>query len=545
MKVRMGSVLWWLGGLAVAGWMTQAWLRPDRFRAVAAAPATVSEGASIRVVAEQVDRAWRVAWKDAGMEPVQPASEWTVVRRLSLALTGTIPSMEEIRAIESMPAGARVDGWVTHLLGDGRMADYLAERWARVLVGVEDGPFIVYRRRRLVSWLAEMIGKNRPVDAWVRELITAEGIWTTRPQVNFVTATVDQNNDAEGPDEQKLAGRVSRAFLGVRMDCVQCHDDFFGDRWKQKDFHQLAAFFAGSEMSLTGVRDRSERAYEYRYLRRPEKEVVPAEVPFHGELLPKEGPLRTRLAGWVTHPENRAFARTLVNRTWAILFNRPLHGPIDDIPLEGPFPPGMEILVDDLVRHGYDLHRLIRVVASTEVFRLDSRAAEGSEPVRVEQEERFAAFPLTRLRPEQVAGALLQSARLRTVDADSPVLVRLIRYFQQQDFVKRFGDLGADEFEGYAGTIPQRLVLMNGELVRERTGENIVMNAATRIGVVAPDEDAAVEAAFLAVLTRRPTPVEAAHFADRLREEGEGNRGARMEDLYWSLLNTTEFSWNH
>lgn len=545
MNGRMGRVLWWLGSLAVAGWMVHTWMRPERFVAATAASAVVKVGEPVGAAAARVDGAWKEAWKEAGVEPVQLADELTVARRLSLALTGTIPSMEEIRAIESMPAGARVEGWVSHLLSDRRMADYLAERWARVLVGVEDGPFIVYRRRRLVSWLGEMLGKNRPVDAWVRELITAEGIWTSRPQVNFVTATVDQNNDAEGPDEQKLAGRVSRAFLGVRMDCVQCHDDFFGDRWKQKDFHQLAAFFAGSEMSLTGVRDRAEREYEYKYLRRPEAEVVPPRVPFHGELLPGEGRLRERLAGWVTHPENRAFARTLVNRTWALLFNRALHEPIDDIPLEGPFPPGMELLVDDLVRHGYDLHRLIRVMASTTVFRLDSRAPAGREPVSVEQEKWFAAFPLSRMRPEQVAGAMLQSARLRTVDGESPVLVRLIRFFQQQDFVKRFGDLGGDEFEGYAGTIPQRLVLMNGELVRERTGENIVMNAATRIGVVAPDDDAAVEAAFLAVLTRRPTAVEVAHFADRLRGDGEGNRAGRMEDLYWSLLNTTEFSWNH
>lgn len=510
MNGRMGRVLWWLGSLAVAGWMVHTWMRPERFVAATAASAVVKVGEPVGAAAARVDGAWKEAWKEAGVEPVQLADELTVARRLSLALTGTIPSMEEIRAIESMPAGARVEGWVSHLLSDRRMADYLAERWARVLVGVEDGPFIVYRRRRLVSWLGEMLGKNRPVDAWVRELITAEGIWTSRPQVNFVTATVDQNNDAEGPDEQKLAGRVSRAFLGVRMDCVQCHDDFFGDRWKQKDFHQLAAFFAGSEMSLTGVRDRAEREYEYKYLRRPEAEVVPPRVPFHGELLPGEGRLRERLAGWVTHPENRAFARTLVNRTWALLFNRALHEPIDDIPLEGPFPPGMELLVDDLVRHGYDLHRLIRVMASTTVFRLDSRAPAGREPVSVEQEKWFAAFPLSRMRPEQVAGAMLQSARLRTVDGESPVLVRLIRFFQQQDFVKRFGDLGGDEFEGYAGTIPQRLVLMNGELVRERTGENIVMNAATRIGVVAPDDDAAVEAAFLAVLTRRPTAVEVA-----------------------------------
>jgi hypothetical protein len=545
MKRWMNSVVWVVSALLLAGWMTAVWLRPDRFRVPAPVGLTGQAQGSIRAVAERVDAEWIRTWGDAGVEPVEEASPLIVARRLSLALTGSIPSLEEIRAIESMEPDERLEGWVMHLLRDRRTADYLAERWARVLVGVEDGPFIVYRRRRLVKWLADALRKNRPVDAWVRELITAEGIWTTRPEVNFVTATVDPDNDAEGPDEEKLAGRVSRAFLGVRMDCVQCHDDFFGDRWKQKDFHQLAAFFVGAEMSLTGVRDKEGRTYEYRYLRRPERELVPARVPFQEELLPAEGALRTRLAAWVTHPENRAFARTVVNRVWAQLFGQPLHQPIDDIPLDGPFPPGMEILTTDFVEHGYDVQRLIRVIAATRVFRLESRASEGMEPVTGRQEELFAAFPLTRLRPEQVAGALWQSARLRTVDADAPVLVRMIRYFQQQDFVGRYGDLGADEFEGYAGTIPQRLVMMNGELVRERTGDNIVMNAATRIGAVAPDDGTAVEAAFLAVLTRRPTPEEAAHFVDRLGMESGLKKAERMEDLYWTLLNSTEFSWNH
>ena len=80
------------------------------------------------------------------------------------------------------------------------------------------------------------------------------------------------------------------------------------------------------------------------------------------------------MATWVTHPDNRAFARTLVNRTWALLFNRPLHKPIDEIPLEGPFHPAMEALADDVVEHGFDLHRLIRVIASTQVFRRDSQS---------------------------------------------------------------------------------------------------------------------------------------------------------------------------
>lgn len=257
--------------------------------------------------------------------------------------------------------------------------------------------------------------------------------------------------------------------------------------------------------------------------------------------------MRERLAGWVTHRENRAFARTTVNRVWALMFNRPLHAPIDEIPLEGELPPGMEILAEDLVAHRYDLRRLIRLIAATQAFRMESRSADPDHPVTEAQAKAFAAFPLTRLRPEQVAGSILQSANLTTINASSPVFVRMVRFFNQNDFVKRYGDVGEDEFDGLGGTIPQRLILMNGKLVHERTKEDLVFNAATRISAVAPDDATAIETAYLAVLSRRPTPEERHHFEGR-RAEGMaagGKKTAFMGDLYWTLINSTEFSWNH
>lgn len=547
MKPWLRHLLLLVALFAVTLTVGRRWLGRDRFRPPVAVVARGPQMEAVQAAAARIDGAFEAGWQRAGVTPVAVADELTVLRRLSLALTGTIPSVEEIRAYESGQAGAtrdeRIQWWVSHLLEDRRSGDYLAERFARVFVGVEDGPFVVYRRRRLVSWLAGEIRSNRRYDELVRTLITAEGIWTSRPEVNFVTVTVDQNNDQEGPDEQKLAGRVARAFLGVRLDCVQCHDDFLGGSWKQRDFHELAAFFACAEMSMTGLRDDARKEYEHRYLRKAEKEVVPPRVPFNAGLLPVEGPLRQRLATWVTHRDNRAFARTLANRVWALMFNRPLHSPVDDIPLDGPWPPALEVMADELVAGGYDLHRLVRVIAATRVFQTDSRGAD--EPVTEEQERLWAAFPLTRLRPEQVAGAVLQAASLRTIDADSPVLVRTIRYFQEKDFVRRFGDLGQDEFGPVAGTIAQRLVLMNGELVRERTKEDLLMNASTRIPAVSPEKGLSVEAAFLAVLTRRPGADERAHFLSRM-EAAEGMSAAkRMQDLYWTLFNSTEFSWNH
>ncbi|HIG26652.1 MAG TPA: DUF1549 domain-containing protein [Verrucomicrobiales bacterium] len=497
-----------------------------------------------RTVIQQIDQAFHKEWTAAELTPIPRAPDLIIARRLSLALTGTIPSMEEIRALEAQPEKDRIQWWLAHLLEDQRSSDYLAERLARIYVGVEKGPFLVYRRRRMVDWLSNELHRNRPYDELVRNLISAEGIWTSRPEVNFVTVTIDQNNDEEGPDEIKLAARVTRAFLGVRIDCVQCHDDMFGDRWKQKDFHQLAAYFSDAGMSLTGVRDKP-TPYEYRYKGKLKPETVPPIVPFQPELLPNTGSLRQRLSMWVTHPENKAFARTTVNRIWALLFNKALIEPIDDIPLEGPYPPGMEILSDLLIREKYDLQQLIRTIAATQVFQRDSRAPLDSPTLTDLHESSMASFPLTRLRPEQVAGSIIQATSLRTINADSHVIKRITRFFSLDEFIKRYGDIGQDEFASTGGTIPQRLVLMNGELVHERTKDNIFVNASSRIRIVSPDDATAIDTAYLTALTRHPSSEEKDYFLNRLKDKKGESASNEMQDLFWAMINSTEFSWNH
>jgi hypothetical protein len=242
----------------------------------------------------------------------------------------------------------------------------------------------------------------------------------------------------------------------------------------------------------------------------------------------------------VTHPKNPYFARAAVNRVWALMFGRPLVDPVDNLETDGPTPPALQILADDFAAHGFDLRRLVRVIAATEVYRLDSAA---DLEVTEAHEKAWAVFPLTRLRPEQVAGSVLQASQVSTVNAESHILIRLVKYGQQDEFVTRYGDSGEDEFDGRGGTIPQRLVMMNGKLVSERVDTN-PFNASARIAWMAPDDPKAVEAAYLAVLSRRPTSAEAAHFEAFLKDT-DLTRGQRLQDLFWALVNSTEFSWNH
>ncbi len=518
------------------------------------AEAPVAIEAAAREGATELD----AALERAGVvsRPAARAPMLTVARRLSLALTGTIPSIEEIRQLEGLRERASerevLAWWVERLLADRRSADYLAERLARALVGVEQGSLIFYRRRRFVAWLSDQILAQRPYDEIVAAMIGGRGLWTQHPEANFVTSAIKP--DGAAPEEAKLAGRVSRALLGARLDCAECHDHPFDERWTQRDFQGLAAFFGGAGVGYRGVQ---ELRGEYRYDDHASGGAVTIapQVPFARALLPEEGAPRDRLARWVTHPDNRAFARATVNRVWALMLGRPLVDPVDDIPLTGPHPEALTLLAERFVASGFDLQLLIRAIAMSETFARESRraapaatAADDSaraESARDSKDVSWDTFPITRLRPEQVVGALLQAASIETVDRDSHVLLRLARYRQEAEFIRRYGDAGEDELLEDGGTIPQRLLLLNGALVHERVERDLVGNASTRIAALAPDDARAVELAFLAVLSRRPSEREREHFRARLGGSRGEARGRALADLYWALLNTTEFAWNH
>lgn len=491
---------------------------------------------------QRVNAVFRADWQRRNLTPAPPADDLVIARRMALALRGDIPSLEEIRQIEAAPPASRLDQYLAGIFQDRRFFDYLAERLARAFVGTKDGTFLIYRRGRLVSWLADQLEANRPYDALVRDLIASTGLGTDQPAANFVIATIKPGQDENQPDESELAARVSRAFLGVRIDCAECHDHPF-EPWKQADFRGLAAFFSQTQFKFTGLRDAS-GIYEVEDPRTGTRETIAPRPPSHPELLPERGTLRQRLAAWVTHPGNERFAQAVVNRVWALMLGRALVEPVDDIRAGEPRPAALDILAEDFVAHGYDLRRLIQLIAATDVFRLDSRASRGGE-VSVDHTAAWAAFPLTRLRPEQVVGSLQQAVSLQTLDRSSNIILRLAQTLEQAEFLKRYGDAGEDELSDQGGTIPQRLLLLNGKLVRDKTKETPLLNTTSQIAALAPDDQTAVESIYLAALSRRPTPPEVRHFAAELAAQSARRRSRKVEDILCVLINSTEFSWNH
>lgn len=530
------------GIAGVVGWAARSPLRPGDHL-------SGTDPTELMTVEQQLDSAFAKRWADQKVTPAPQAPAPQILRRLSLALHGSIPSLEEIRRFEAdqRPDVEKLNEWTRRMLADPRFADYFAERLARAFVGQEGGQFIIFRRDRFVAWLSEQLRQDTPYDEIVRQMISSEGIATDRPAANFVIAAVNEGD----LDENKLAGKTVRAFLGQRIDCAQCHNHPFDD-WKQSQFEGLAAFYGQATYTIVGVEDKPIRKgkpveYEVEDRQTLEKRTVKEAVPFLDERLTADGSRRERLAAWITHPTNRRFERAIANRVWGFLFGRAYIEPVDDLRDPPDEPDVLDLLGRDFREHGYDLKRLVQVIAMSAPFRRDSAYAD--EVARDEQqletaETEWALFPLIRLRPEQLIGSILQATSLQTIDQNSHLVMRAIKFFQSGDFVREYGDLGENELADRGGTIMQRLLLMNGNLASEATQKKPLLSAVNRIDSLSSTNEKRVETAYLVCLTRRPTANETAHFVSQMTDN-RFERGQIAEDMYWVLFNSTEFSWNH
>lgn len=519
------------------------------------AAAQISVPADLGGINSELESALQQHWQAAQVPSADAAEDLTVLRRLALALHGTVPSLEEIRRFERDREPDRLTRWTLQMLEDPRFADYFAERLARAFVGVDQGPFLIYRRDQFTAWLAAEIQADTPYPEIVRKIVSDQGLWTGEPATNFVTAAM-ANGDL---DENKLAGRVVRAFLGQRIDCAQCHDHPFDLRWEQRHFEGLAAFFGQTKVNVVGVEDKTQeknRPIEYRVEDREtlEQRVVEPGVPFGEQWLPQQGTRRERLAAWIVHPENERFNRAIANRIWNLMFGLPWSDRIseddppatlDDLPDPDPEHRDMlDHLAADFSQHDSNLKRLVLVISQTPAFRARSDTELDPETA-VRAERAWAVFPLTRLRPEQVVGSILQASSLQTIDQNSHLITRVRRLISENDFIRQYGDQGESELNPQTGTIPQTLQQMNGSLVANSVKANL-LNAAASICSFSTTAEQCTENAFLTCLCRRPTASERDYYIPEIEAAKNARQRRRVvEDLIWTLFNSPEFIWNH
>lgn len=574
----------------------------------AVAPASLAaEKAAAAPLTSRIDAALAEHYAARRLTPGPAVDDLTLARRLWLDLLGTIPSLQELRKIEALPREGRRARLIDQALSDPRFNEQLAVRLSRIAVGHDARPDdLIYRQRRLIVWLTAQVARNRPWDQLVREMLTAEGLSTDTPAVNFTYS--------QASDPSKLAARSARAFLGVRIDCAQCHDHPF-TRWKQSDFEGIAAWFARVDSDVSGIKERPAgelefllpvegaqmlggamrtgkpadhpesktesksqaewdekakdeqdeesaegaakpvrakfgqpvRAHPKQHKDLPRRTVAPA-VPFGHAYLPTDAASRRHaFAAWVTHRKNPYFAQAFVNRMFQWVMGQGLVEPLDALDTDKPrLPKLMTLLAEDFVAHGYDIRRTVRALVSSRLYRLTSAAPAGAD--EHEAVEAFTVAPLKPLRGDQLAAALFQASSFRTHDRTRALILRFARWAGMNEFTQRHAD-DLDRETPEEETLLQRLHLLNGRHVSEITKDGELFAPTTRLPLLSSSEAMAIEGAFLMTLTRRPTEEERTHFVTLL-EEAQGEQGKRgeartkvMTDLFWALINTTEFAW--
>lgn len=493
------------------------------------------------------------------------ASDAEFLRRVTLDLTGTIPTVNEARAFFDDPSPSKRERLIDRLLDGPGYSRRMAQFFDVVLMERRHDSKVA--RAAWEEYLRNTLAKNVPYDAFVRELLSADGVDSkTRPAAKFFL-------DREF--EPNLVTRdIGRVFLGRNLQCAQCHDHPHVADYKQADYYGILAFLnrsylfpnanaataviaekADGEVNFVSVFDKSKRQGmtgprmpggkpldEPKVEKGKEYKVAPTKkdvrpVPAYSR--------RERLAAAITSPENPAFARTAANRLWAMMLGRGIVNPIDwDHPANPPSHPELlDLLTRELAAHKYDVKWFLREIALTKTYQ---RSSEVPPALTEVPPDRYLVANLKPLAPEQFAYAVSEATGQTGLDRTAlgakgtPAALDARIASTVNSFRSMFAGRPGEPEDGQTTTLDQTLFLKNGGLVRGLTSPK-PGNLADRL-VKLPDDRVADEL-FLAVLTRQPTDEERKDVAASLK--GVTNRPAACGELVWALVASGEFRFSH
>jgi hypothetical protein len=519
----------WIG-LVALGALTVA---PAAF--AAGPPAAAPDGLlSAEALANRIDYwlAHRQAAKGAKAAPLADDAEF--IRRVYLDLVGCVPPVIDARDFLDDPRPDKRLLWVEMLL-DGRKptrkpdayALHFAGVWRAWMlsrVGIEQAAGLSGPTER---WFQTRLKDNLPYDQLVRQMITAAPPATPRDPPNVF----DQINENK---PESLAGSTSRLFLGVKLECAQCHHDRSGGSWTQPQFWSFAAFFAPNAPGRPQPDDTrtieipgKNKVVRARFLEGPEPTIKADANP------------RAVLADWVVSPTNPYFARAAVNRMWSYFFGSGLTDPVDEQGSHNP--PSHPELLDELARqfadHRFDLKYLTRAIVASQAYQRTSTVGAGAK----DDPRLFGRMPVRGLSAEQLFDSLAEVTEFE--DAGRGQGNRLndgTGLSARQQFLTRFSH--QHKATETPTSILQALYLMNSPFVSDRTSLEHNKTLAT-LAAQKTSHARRIETLFLVVLSRKPTAAEMSRCVAYL-ERGTDHRQA-LEDVFWALINSPEFFVNH
>lgn len=490
-------------------------------------------------VVQEIDRILAGHWQDQQVEPAPLADDEELLRRVYLDLIGRTPTVYEIRTYLADRSPERYEQRVDQLLNSADHYSHLATIWRTFLIpdGIDLTAFGGVEA--FDRWLAERFAKQRSYAQIVQELLQAEGRLSRSGPLLFYSAT------KLNPDE--LAARTARVFLGMRLECAQCHDHPF-EPWTQQDFWGLAAHFAQISRPQANLQAVSTvmqvRDVERGEVKLPDTDSVVSPSLLNGaqgDASLADKARRVQLAAWITRPENPYFARATANRLWDLLFGQGIVNPVDDFGTQHPprSPELLEVLASKLIEEDFDLQELLHAIALSRAYRLSSGAGTADD----QRLAWFGQMSVKALSAEQMYDCITVATLL---DSNSDNAFQLNRFdnVQREQFLQEFRTLSGRRTE-YQGGIPQALTLMNGTLIENATG---LTSSGLLKSLEAPffTNRQRIEVLYLATLSRRPRPQEWEHLVQFMPENATGavlQEG--LADILWALLNSAEFTLNH
>jgi hypothetical protein len=503
-----------------------------------------------RETAAAIDRLFRTAWEKEEVTPAAVAGDAEYFRRLYLDLAGRIPAVSEVRdflADESTDKRSRV---VDRLLDSPASVRHFTTALRNAFIPQANSQ---PQFRALIpgfeAWLWQHISEGRPYDQIVREIITTELnastgpalLSTTSPDAFFVVRELKPEN---------LASGTARAFLGVRLDCAQCHDHPF-DRWSQQQFWNMAAFYSGfarpadEDADNPAMMQNMTEKTDVRSISIPgTQDVVPAV--FLNGLAPDwsddSRTPRQMLADWVVDPGNPYFAKMAVNRLWAQFFGRGIVDPVDDFSENNPasHPQVLDLLTQEFVSSGFDVKHIVKVITATDVYQLSGLQTHASQ----EEPSHFARATLRGLTPEQFFDSVAEAVGYyQPYRSDNPFVVDMNS--PRAQFLDLFRNNVESPLERET-TILQALAMMNGNFIDNATSVDDSQTLRAIAEFPAMSSEQKLETLFLSALSRRPSADEQRRFGEYLTSGGatEDSKAA-LADVFWALLNSSEFLLNH
>ena len=492
--------------------------------------------------------------KELGVPPSATCDDPTFLRRSALDVAGRLPTEEEARAFFANGSAERRDQWVENLLRGPDYADFHANRWIAVLKNRRDDTSDLVSNFAFHAWVRDSLLANKPYDQFVRELLAATGAVIDNPPVAWYKRVKEPKDQIED---------VAQLFLGVRMQCAQCHHHPF-ERWSQDDYYSLTAFFSQMGRKPSGTRGEDlifhKRGAATATNIKTKAVLKPAAF---GDpmtpIAPDEDP-RLKLADWMKAPGNPFFAKALVNRYWKHFFGRGLIEPEDDIRDSNPAsnPELLAALEKHFVASGFDLKDLVRVMVRSRAYQLSSAPNKDN----VADRQNYSRYYPRRLSAEVLLDAIDRFTESQTDFANLPPGTRAVAlpdnsYNHSTPFLRVFGrpeGQSVCECERVqSSNLAQSLYMINADDIRGKLAR--ANGRAERLAKDPRPAEAKVKELYFAAFARAPRPEELKAALDFLNETPTDSAGKKLDaptaarrnyqDLLWAMISAKEFLFNH